>query len=469
MSEPLWSWDKLVAALGATVDGDAPEGVTGISIDTRTLQTRDLFVALKDIRDGHDFVPAAFQAGAAAAIVAKTYQRQSSDGALLRVDDPLKALEALCQAARQRLSADAHVIAVTGSVGKTGTKEMLRAACQALGTTHAAEKSYNNHWGVPLTLARMPADTKFGVFEIGMNHAGEITPLVAMVRPHVAIVTTVEPVHLEFFDSVADIAHAKAEIFSGLIPGGAAIINRDNPYADILETAAKAAGARIVMFGEDELSDIRAAKITLGPQSTKALVRYDSLEREIEIGIPGVHVAKNALAVFAALNALDLDLDRALPALGDIQATAGRGARMRFQASDGRDILVIDESYNANPASMRAALAALGAVPRADFSRRIAVLGDMLELGASSGQLHTELKTALESADVDLVFASGPNMRLLYEALPQSRQGGWAEASSGIAIQLCQAVKGGDAVMIKGSLGSRMGPLVVALKETHGG
>lgn len=464
MSEPLWSWADLVAASGGTADGTAGE-ITGISIDTRTISDGDLFVALKDQRDGHEFVAAAFQSGAAAALVSTSYERKPGDGALLRVEDTLRGLEAIARAARQRLSAQSKVIAVTGSVGKTGTKEMLRAACMPLGKTHAAEKSYNNHWGVPLTLARTPADTVYGIFEIGMNHAGEITPLVAMVEPDAAIVTTVAPVHLEFFDSVEDIAKAKAEIFSGLKPNGLAVINGDNAYAPILRDAAKAASSRILTFGTDQASDVCAIKHDVLENSVSVDVRFGDQQASFTVGVPGPHIAQNALGVYAVLAGLGLDVDRAMSALATVSATPGRGARIKVATPDGGEGLVIDESYNANPASMRAALATLGALPRETYPRRIAVLGDMLELGGTSGALHRALKDAVLEAGVDFVFASGPNMRLLFEALPEECQGAWAEASHGVENALCAFVQGGDAVMIKGSLGSQMGRLVTALKD----
>ncbi len=467
MSEALWSLEELVAASGgeADVGGTTSDKISGISIDTRTITPGDLFVALQDQRDGHEFVGAAFHAGAGAALVARTYERQADDGVLIRVDDTLAGLEAIGRAARDRLRSDARVAAVTGSVGKTGTKDMLQAAFSRVGNTHAAVKSFNNHWGVPLTLARTPRETKYAVYEIGMNHAGEITPLVAMVRPHVAIVTTVEPVHLEFFDSVDDIARAKAEIFSGIVSGGTAVINRDNAYADVLIDAAEAHGAKVVTFGQSEGADVCALMLSLSSDRSNVIVSLSGRETlDLEVGAPGAHVAHNALGVVAVLRAADADLSRAVPALADLAAAPGRGAREYIKAADGRDILVIDESYNANPASVRAALAALSSVPREAFGRRIAVLGDMLELGEASGELHVELVEAIAAAEVDLVFASGPNMRLLYEALPETCRGAWAEASTGIAAKLVETVQGGDAVMVKGSLGSRMAPLVAALK-----
>ncbi len=463
MSSELWSFDDLVRAAGGTADGSPERPIIGFSIDTRTLRAGDVFVALKDQRDGHAFVTRAFEAGATAALVARDYGGKPGDGALIRVDDTLVGLEAIGRAARRRLAPEARVVAVTGSVGKTGTKEMLRAALDRLGPTHAATKSFNNHWGVPLTLAGMPAATRFGVFEIGMNHPGEITPLARMVRPHVAIVTTVEPVHLAFFPSVAAIAEAKAEIFLGLEPGGVAILNRDNPHFDLLAERAKAAGARVVSFGLGAAADVRALRLDLAPEGTDVTASVHGREIDYRLGAPGAHIAQNSLAVVAALESLHADLELALPALAEIGPAPGRGARARIKAGAGH-ILLIDESYNANPASMRAALENLGGVPRESHPRRIAVLGDMLELGAEAQRLHAGLKEAVDRSGADLVFACGPNMAHLYAALPAARRGAWAETSDGLKEALLAAVAPGDAVMVKGSLGSRMAPLVEALK-----
>jgi UDP-N-acetylmuramoyl-tripeptide--D-alanyl-D-alanine ligase len=417
-------------------------------------------VALRDQRDGHDFVGSAFERGASAALVERSYQRKPGDRSLIGVDDTLEGLRAIARAARARTSA--RVVAVTGSVGKTGTKDALRVCLSRLGATHAAEKSFNNHWGVPLTLARLPAGAAYGVFEIGMNHAGEIEPLTKLVRPHVAIVTTVEPVHLEFFASVEAIAEAKAEIFAGLEPGGTAIINRDNPHFALLAERAGEQGARIVSFGRHEDAHVRPRVWELGPAGSNIEVDIGGKRVAYRIGAPGAHLALNSLAVVAALDALGADVETAVAALADIQAAKGRGARVEV-AVDGGAILLIDESYNANPASMRSALAAMATVPRTSNPRRIAVLGDMLELGTESARLHESLKDPVDAADVDLVFACGPNMRALFSALPADRRGEWAETSDGILAPLLAAVRAGDVVMVKGSLGSRMAPLVDAL------
>lgn len=463
VADILWSFDDLVRASGGQAEGQAEVSVTGFSIDTRSLLPGEVFVALRDQRDGHEFVTNAFKAGASCALVEQSYEKKAGDGALIRVSDTLTGLEAIARAARNRLSPQARVIAVTGSVGKTGTKEMLRACLSRIGPTHAADKSFNNHWGVPLTLARTPAQVRYGVYEIGMNHSGEITPLTRMVRPHVAIVTTVEPVHLAFFSSVEEIAQAKAEIFLGLEPGGTAIINRDNPHFELLEKRAQESGARIISFGRHLSSGIRAETFVIGPEGSNVTARIGSRLISYQVGAPGAHLAQNSLAVAGALFAAGADLEAGLSALAATQAPAGRGARTELSAVGGA-VLIIDESYNANPASMRSALAAMATVPRQSYPRRIAVMGDMLELGNDAPRLHAELQEAIDAAGADLVFASGPNMAHLFAALPAAKKGAWAETSDGIMPALLDAVRAGDAVMIKGSLGSRMAPLVEAIK-----
>ncbi len=462
MTDALWTWQELVGAADGTADGTPSAAITGFSIDTRTIAPGEVFVALRNARDGHAFVPNAFERGAAAALVESGYVRTGPDGALLRVEDALQGLRGVARAARARTSA--RIVAVTGSVGKTGTKEALRACLARVGATHAAEKSFNNHWGVPLTLARMPASVDYGVFEIGMNHAGEITPLAKLVRPHVAIITTVEPVHLEYFGSLAGIAEAKAEIFAGLEPGGTAILNRDNAFFDLLADRARAHGANVVSFGRDERADVRPEVITLRSDGSDVVVRLGDKRVAYRVGAPGAHIVQNSLAVVAALQALGADVEAAVAALADLRATKGRGARLKVGLADG-PILLIDESYNANPASMRSALAAMATVPRAANPRRIAVLGDMLELGADAERLHEDLKEPVDAAEVDLVFACGPNMRRLFAALPTAKRGTWAETSEGIVAPLLAEVRAGDVVMIKGSLGSRMAPLVDALMQ----
>ena len=466
MIPPLWTLDEIVATTGATPEAAQNGFVTGISIDTRTLQPGDLFVALKDMRDGHEFVTAAFKAGAWAALVKCEYERKPHDGVLLRVADPLVALEKLGIAARARLAPEARVIAVTGSAGKTTTKEMLRTCLEAVapGQVHASEKSYNNHWGVPLTLARMPADTKYAVFEIGMNHAGEITPLSQMVRPHVAIITTVAPAHLGHFNSVAEIADAKAEIFAGVGPGGVAVLPRDNDHFAGLERAAQGAGAGVISFGTSELSDCRLLQTTLDPSGGPALMRVGGQMYEFELNVPGDHIATNAVAAAVAMERCGVPLRTVLDAFAEFETPDGRGRALHL---DG--ITVLDESYNANPASMAAALRTLEVYARESYPHRIAVLGDMLELGEQSKSLHEALVEPIEDAKVDIVFACGPMMKHFYNALPEpiKSESHWAETAIELEAPLLAAVRGGDVVMIKGSNGMKLSALVEALKKRH--
>ena len=325
MTVALWSFDDLVAAAGASADGAPTKLIGGFSLDSRGISLGEVFVALKDQRDGHEFVTSAFANGAAAALVSREYARQSGNGALVRVDDTLRGLENIGRAARARLAPDARVIAVTGSVGKTGTKEMLRACLGRLGPTHAADKSFNNHWGVPLTLARMPAATRYGVFEIGMNHPGEITPLSQMVQPHVAIITTVEAVHLEQFASVAEIAEAKAEIFAGVVPGGVAILNRDNAHYDLLARRAGERGVRVVSFGHHAEADVRCIDVALGADWSKVTARLAGRDVVYDVAVPGAHIVQNSLAVLAAIHEAGADAAKAIAALADMQAPAGPG------------------------------------------------------------------------------------------------------------------------------------------------
>lgn len=463
-SAPLWTLAEICAATGGRLEGaDESATVSGISIDTRTLAPGDLFVPLSDKRDGHDFVDAAFEAGAAAALVRDGFVSQAKTARCIYVDDPLRALERLAGAARVRLPDATVVVAVTGSVGKTGTKDMLKAAFGALGETHAATKSFNNHWGVPLTLARTPRNVAAAIYEIGMNHAGEITPLTQMVQPDIAIVTTVEPVHLEFFDSVEQIAEAKAEIFSGLVPGGIAVLNADNAYCPLLSARAEHHGAVIKMFGRASGANVRLRSTISEGDRTHVIVSVDGQDVVYDLAIPGGHVACNSLAVVAALTYSGRDVQRGVNALSKLTAGAGRGAREVLTVPGG-EILVLDESYNANPASMRAALTVLGNIARGDHPRRVAILGDMLELGAESEALHAGLAEAIEEQDIDLVFASGPHMKSLFARLPESKKGHWAESVEVLAPEVVAGLKAGDAVVIKGSLGSRMAHILGAIR-----
>jgi UDP-N-acetylmuramoyl-tripeptide--D-alanyl-D-alanine ligase len=464
-ASPLWISQAMMDAMRATSSGALPKAVTGLSIDSRTLLPGEAYFAIKgDVHDGHDFVAAALKAGAGLAVVASSQREKfAADAPLLIVDDVLDGLRDLARASRARLGA--QVIAVTGSVGKTSTKEALRTVLSAQGETHASVASFNNHWGVPLSLARCPATTRFAIFEIGMNHPGEIEPLVKLVRPHVAIITTVEPVHLEFFAGIEAIADAKAEIFAGLEGGGAAVLNRDNSQFDRLAASAAARGiSRIVSFGGSEKSDARLLDLSL--QATTSAVHANILSHDVtyKLGMPGRHMAMNSLAVLAAASLVGADLAIAALTLSKIEPAAGRGVRRALDLGTGEATL-IDESYNANPASMRAALDVLGRAGLGARGRRIAVLGDMLELGPTGPTLHESLSEAVTANHIDLVFCCGPLMRNLWEALSAGKRGGYAESSASLETQVVPAIRPGDAIMIKGSLGSKMKTIVNALEK----
>jgi UDP-N-acetylmuramoyl-tripeptide--D-alanyl-D-alanine ligase len=463
-AEALWTADELVVATGGRLTKPVTRTVQAVSIDSRSIAEGDLFVAIKgDKMDGHDFAAKALQSGAGVAMVSRTTPEMESAGPLLVVaDDPLRGLENLGRAARAR--SNAQIIAVTGSVGKTSTKEMLRVALSASGETHASAASFNNHWGVPLTLARFPRSAAFGVFEIGMNHSGEITPLVGMVRPHVAIVTTVAASHLGHFKSLDEIAEAKAEIFSGVVPGGAAVINRDIPHFEMLAAAARAAGvSRIYGFGKHADADIRLDRVALHPTCCCITASVFGEQVIYKLGLPGEHMAINSLAVLASAKLAGADLARAALALSEAKPAKGRGVQQSLQMPGG-ELLLIDESYNANPASVRAALALLATAKPGKGGRRIAVLGDMLELGESGPALHAGLSEALDSARVDVLYAAGPLMAHLWKSTPDNRRGAHADVSEHLKDTLLAGLKAGDVVMVKGSLGSRMGPLVEAMK-----
>jgi UDP-N-acetylmuramoyl-tripeptide--D-alanyl-D-alanine ligase len=465
MSAPaLWTVNAMASTMGAGRRGRLPGAVSGISIDSRTVSRGEAFFAISDRRDGHDFVVPAIEAGASLAVVAADRQTQfTKDAPLLVVPDVLAALRALAAAARSRTNA--KVIGVTGSVGKTGTKEALRLALSKDGETHASLASYNNHWGVPLSLARCPATARYAVLEMGMNHAGEIEPLSRLARPHVAVITAVAPVHLEFFGTLAKIADAKAEIFLGLEPGGAAILNRDSSqFAHLRRRANEAGVARIVSFGEHAKADARLIKCAL--HSECSTVQADILGTELtyKIGAPGRHLVDNSLAVLAAAVVVGADLALAALALTEFKPVSGRGTLIKIDLPGGTARL-IDESYNANPVSVAAALALLGRAAVGPRGRRIAVLGDMLELGPRSRALHRGLLAPVLANAVDLVFCCGPMMRALWQALPAIRRGGYAEDAAALEAQVTSAIQAGDVVMVKGSLGSRMAPIVKALQR----
>jgi len=452
---PLWTASDLATACGGKTTGDW--SINGVSIDTRTLAPGDLFVALEgDNRDGHLFVEAAFENQAAAALV--TSAHDFPDRNLLIVEDTLRALNDIGRASRDRTGA--KTVAVTGSAGKTSTKEILRRILGQFGNAHASVASYNNHWGVPLTLARMPANTDYGVFEIGMNHPGEIAPLAKLVRPHVAIITTVQAVHLGFFETVDGIADEKADIFAGLLPGGVAIVDGDIPQLGrVVEKASSYGVTNVQTFGEAADAAARIVETTPFSHSTDVVADIEGHRVSYNVGLPGHHSVKNSLAVLLALKALGLDLEKVLPILATVAPPDGRGARHQVKWGD-RHLELIDESYNANPASMRAALEVLSLSSPARGGRRIAVIGDMLELGVHSEKLHRELLKPIEESKVDLVFAVGEHMAALWDELPETVRGQHSKTSKDLVEQICTELRDGDIVMVKGSLGTKMKTIV---------
>ncbi len=434
---------------------------TGVAIDSRTLEPGDLFVALRGPRfDGHDFLIDAWNKDAAAAMVSHVPAYAPAALPLLVVSDTEIGLRRLASAARSRLGG--RVIAVTGSAGKTGTKNALAHVLGPLGLTHVSQASLNNQWGVPLSLARTPAEAVYAVYEIGMNHAGEIAPLAALVRPHVAIVTTVDVAHLEFFASVEAIAEAKAEIFTGLEPGGTAVINRDNPHFAHLAERARACGAQVIGFGFDQSAEVRAIKAVLHPECSCVSAEVLGQPITYKIGRPGRHWVMNSLAVLAAVKVVGADIGLVGLGLAGLEPEVGRGRHQRLAFGNGT-IEVIDDSYNANPASMRAAFEVFGAMTKPPRARRIAVLGDMLELGPTAPTLHAALAVDIENSGIDLVFTAGPAMAALHEALSTGRRGAHAAEAADLVQPLINTLRPGDLVLVKGSHGSRMRDVLAGL------
>ncbi len=458
----LWTADQAAEATGGRNSADWT--AAGVSIDSRSLEPGDLFVALKGPSfDGHDFLAAAFDAGAAAAVAQRRPEGLSEDAPLLLVEDTLAALNGLGIAARAR--SKASFIGVTGSVGKTGVKEALRHCLAPQAPTAASAGSLNNHWGVPLSLARMRRQSLYGVFEMGMNHPGEIRELTKLVRPHVALITAIEAAHSEFFASIEEIAKAKAEIFEGVEPGGAAVINREHPFFTLLSDCAERAGVtRIVSFGRHPEADARLINCSLhgGHSTVRALVGGKLLD--YSLGLPGAHWVMNSLAVLATILAAGADMRAATAEMATLKPLKGRGARQVLSLPGGKFEL-IDDAYNANPASMRAAFEVLQKTTLAKGGRRVAVLGDMLELGKDATGLHAGLAEPLKEAGVDLVYTCGTNMAALHEALPKALRGGHAADAGSLAPLVAAGLRPGDTVLVKGSQGSRMAQLIEALES----
>jgi UDP-N-acetylmuramoyl-tripeptide--D-alanyl-D-alanine ligase len=465
--QTLWTVEEIVSATGGSVRGE-PGDVFGVSIDSRTVEAGDLFIAIKgDQFDGHAFVDAALEAGASAALVSADQADQFAvpKGGLIVVPDSYEGMYDLARAARQRASG--QMLAITGSVGKTSTKETFRLILSTFGKTHAPVKSFNNHWGVPLTLCRMPRDTEFGVFEIGMNNANEITPLSQLVRPHIAMITTVAPVHLENLGSLDAIAAAKAEIFDGLLPGGTAVVHGDIEHTPFLKERALAAGAgKVMTFGHGAGHDAELRQVALLPDCSSVEARIDGKQLTYKVGAPGEHLVINSLGVLAVCSALDLDLAKSGIALAGMEQPAGRGRKHTLD-TPGEPITLLDESYNANPASVKAALTVLARLPLGQRGKRIAVLGDMLELGEESEAMHGALVYDITALGVDKVYASGPLMKALWRVLPIEKRGSYAQTSAGLKNSLLADIAPGDAIMVKGSLGSKMGPIVESILKQY--
>jgi len=476
-SDILWTGSDVLRALSKLSGvGGADWSASGVSIDTRSIQNGDLFIALSGENfDAHSYLHKAFDGGAVAAIVERgnarleayidTLSNHAERERLIEVDNVPDALEALAIFARARTRS--KVIAVTGSVGKTSVKESLKKLLAVSGSTHAAEKSFNNHIGVPLTLARMPMDVDFSIFEIGMNHAGEIEPLSKLVRPDVSIITTISPAHIENLGSLEAIADAKSEIFMGMPAGALAVLPLASPFYAQLEKAALARDLRVISFGSIDGANANTHKIKL--HADCSCVDAMILDQQIiyKIGMAGAHHVENSLAVLAVIRSLNADLALAGLELAKVEAMAGRG--LRHIVSLGRDIsfTLIDESYNANPASVSAALETLANIPRANHARRIAVLGDMAELGAKAPELHQSLKNYIQPDNIDLVFCAGAQMRYLYDMLPADQRGGIAANAVELIPQLTAELRDQDIVMVKGSNASGMGRIVDYLLDTE--
>jgi UDP-N-acetylmuramoyl-tripeptide--D-alanyl-D-alanine ligase len=453
----LWTSSDAARATHGTAQGTW--AVDGLDLDSRAVAKGDLFVALKVERDGHAYVRKALAAGASAALVSDP--SCADPGApLLIVPDTMVALENLGTAARRR-NVIATRVAITGSVGKTTVKEMTAAALGATAKTHKSVKSYNNHWGVPLTLARMPADARFGVFEIGMNHGGEISRLSPQVRPHVAAITMVAPVHIEHFVDETGIADAKAEIFLGLDAGGTALIPGDNLHATrLIARARDRDGVDVLTFGLNDTCDSRILAVVDGSGGRIATANVLGKQISWRIAEPGQHWVNNGLCALTLAVLAGGNLSAAADALSQFGAIDGRGVTKAINLPNGGFFTLVDEAYNANPASMAEAIKTLSG--RAGL-RRIAVLGDMLELGERENAYHAGIAGDVEAADTDLVFCSGPRMKHLWDALPPSRAGAYAATATELAPLVVSAIAAGDVVMVKGSNGSKMAEVVRAL------
>jgi UDP-N-acetylmuramoyl-tripeptide--D-alanyl-D-alanine ligase len=461
--QPLWTVAEAVAATGGRPEGLSDGPLSAVSIDSRDIGHEALFAAIKgDKLDGHDYVEAALAAGASAALVSEEWYATHPGEKLIVVPDPLEGLRSLGRAARTR--SKAVIVAVTGSAGKTTTKEAIRTVLAAAGPTHHSIKSFNNQWGVPLMLARLPREAQFGVFEIGMNHAGEITPLTKLVRPHVVVVTTVAAAHLEFFPSISDIARAKAEIFEGLEEGGAAVLNADHDYLHILFERARELGVgNIITYGYDDEADyLISPPVVAGPMTFAHVTRGEDVF-DMNLQVRGRHMVANAVAALAVSQVAGLDRDAALRALAEFGAPEGRGQATRVGPRE-KPLLLVDESYNANVASMSAAMEVFAMTP-ALGGKKVLILGDMLELGEQGADLHRSLKNAVLATGASRVFLVGKAIEPLADDLDEALVAGRARRIEDLLEPILSSLAFGDAVMVKGSKGVRLALLVEQIKQ----
>lgn len=460
----LWTVGEIARAVnGQCLQDHDGLGISSVSIDSRSLEKDALYVAIQGVsQDGHKFVKAAFDAGAGVALVRDDYVCVC-DEVCIRVPDTLVALEGLARAARER--SQAKVIAVTGSAGKTGTKAALQAMLAPTGLTHASVKSFNNHWGVPLSLARMLCESAYGVFEVGMNHAGEILPLSKMIGPDVALITTVAPVHIGYFANEEEIADAKAEIFAGVGPEGAVVLPADNRhFPRLVEAARRANVGQVLGFGQSQLADFCLIEGQFGPDGSTVEADIRGTRVSFQTSMPGAHIALNLIGALGCVHLVGGDQEKAVRVIAALEAPEGRGGRFDLILPEGQALL-IDESYNANPASMEIALKNLSMIKGPTPSRRIAVLGDMLELGARSKAYHSALEPLIRTLDIDQVYASGEMMKGLFDVLPEAKKGAFMPCSLDLCGVIEKNMQRGDVIMVKGSLGSDMGAIVSHLRE----
>ncbi len=462
MTEFLWSAADILKATHGQSES-VNWSVNGLSIDSRTLKKGDLFIALEGPeQDGHRFIEQAVLAGAAGVLVHQSHIKSSVP--VIKVHDTQKALIELGQAGRIR--SKAKIVGITGSVGKTSTKEMLRLVLSASGNTHASEASFNNHWGVPFSLAKLPIKADFGIFEMGMNHPGEIDNLTRQVRPDIALITAIAPAHLAFFKDIHGITDAKAEIFHGLTTDSSTILPFDSPeYQRLLDHAKRNNVKKIISFGQNKGADIKLLDVISEKETQRINAQYHGLHIKYQLPVIGHHWAVNSLAVVATALQLGVDLKLITAALEAFYPPSGRGQKQALTISNNREILLIDDSYNANPASVQAALNVLGQTNFKANNRRIAVLGDMLELGSEAAKLHMDLSQAVIQNKIDLVFTCGPFMQHLFKNLPKKIQGAHFANSTLLADKIESVLDDGDIIMIKGSLGSQMKLIINKLKQ----